>query len=476
MNKITYLILVSILCFSCINSERQKNTIVRGVSTLKETNNITITGFKENPICDIGKEYNVHSDSNNYFQIDIDIKRFSTAWLQTGMGTKNALSRQIYLFPEDALDININELGITFKGKGAEKNNLYNVIKNKGLSTNQLVHPLRRNQISMEEYIENIKTFKEKRHQLLVEYRKENSLEKEFVDFYKSQTEIKYRDLIIAAFKHSFYTNTSVNIFEQFKDEISVENYTNDKWVNFSEYIGNLRNYIFFIKGREIGKISKDIDLFRGIQIALTDSLKGKTQEFALAEYICNDLKGGKYDTLEINVFNKLSNTDLAKKTVENAIDNFQQKEYLIGSPIHKEFAQSLLADTTNRQLPFESMLKSYRGNIVYMEIWSLGCGPCRKAMPASRKLEKELAQLPIKFVYLTTDKYNENLWDDIFKASLTKKNHYRLVNGSYSRLNKFMNSTSVPWYLLFDKDGNLLSFNAETPYSIKNALIKLSK
>jgi len=476
MNKITYLILMLTLCFSCNNFKRENKTTIQGVSNLKG-NTIAISGFENNSICDIGKEYNLKTDGKNHFQTVVNIDHFSTPWLEAGTGTRNAISRQIYLFPGENLDITINESETIFKGEGAERNNLYSIIENKGFLISQLIHPLMYKKISMEKYLEKLKNFKDKRHQILVEYRKENSLKKEFVDFYNIQTEIQYRNLIVAAFSHSFYTgNKDVNLFKQFKNEIAVENYTNDKWVNFSEYIDNLRNYIFYVKGMEINKTSKNIDYFKSIQIALIDSLKGKSQEFALAEFICSDLNDGKYDSLEINVFNKLTNTDLAKATVENAIDKFHQKEYLIGKPIHKEFAQTLLADTTNRQLSFESMLKSYRGNIVYMEIWSLACGHCRKAMPTSRKLEKELAKLPIKFVYLNTDKYNENLWDDIFRASLTRNNNYRLINGSYSRLNKFMNSTMVPWYLLFDKDGNLLSFNAEEPYSIKDTLIKLSK
>ncbi len=470
------LILIMILSLSYNVSGKQKQTIIKGTTVFKGTNEITFAGFIENPIYDIGKEYTVLPDSNNCFHLNLDIMQFSEVWVQTGMGTKNALSKQIFLSPGDELNVEINESGISFKGKGSEKNNLYNIIEDNGLQTFQLTRPLMNNQISMEEYIDNIKDFKEKRNQLLGTYQKENSLEKEFIDFYNKQTEIEYRNLIVAAFKHSFYTANSVNLFDYFKNEISVANYTNDQWVNLPSYVRNLRNYLFYIKGREISKSSKNISYFGGISIALTDSLNGKTQEFAMAEYICSDLEDGKYDSLEINYFKKNASNSLAKTTVKNAIEKFEQKEYLIGKPIHEEFAQTLIADTANNQLDFGSMLNSYKGNIVYMEIWSLGCGPCRKAMPTSREIEKELAPLPVKFVYLTTDKLNDNLWNDVFRASLTKENHYRLINGSHSRLNTFMNTTLVPWYMLFDKEGNLLEFHAKEPNSIKETLVELAK
>ena len=175
-----------------------------------------------------------------------------------------------------------------------------------------------------------------------------------------------------------------------------------------------------------------------------------------------------------VNHFNKIAQDQFAKKTVADTLINYEQKEYLIGKPIHEEFANTILADTANNQLLFDEMLESYKGNIVYMEVWSLSCAPCIRSMPTSIMLEKEIGNLPVKFVYLTTDKLNDNLWEHVFKASLTKENHYRLVNGTNSRMNKFMNSTLVPWFLLFDKQGNLLDFRAEEPYSIKEKLIEL--
>lgn len=476
MTRSVFLILIIILGLNSNLIAKQKQTIINGTTVLEGKNEITLVGFKKNPIYDIGEAFTVRPDSNNYFHFSFDLMQLTEVWIQTGIGTKNSLSKRIYLFPGDEQNIDINETVISFEGIGSQKNNFYNVIEENGLQTSQLTSPLMSNQITIEEYLGRIKNFKQKRNQLLEIYDDDNFLEREFVEFYNKQTEIEYRDLVVAAFKHSFYTSNSFNLFDYFKNEISVANYTNDQWVNLPSYIQNLRNYLFYVKGREISKKSQNIGLYDGIHLALIDSLVGKTQEFALAEYICSDLVDGKYDSLKINYFKKNASNSLAKSTVKNAIEKFEQKEYLIGKPIHEEFAQTLLADTANNQLDFRSMLNRYKGNIVYMEIWSLGCGPCRKAMPTSRQIENELNGLPVRFVYITTDKLNDNLWKDVFRASLTKDNHFRLINGSHSRLNEFLNTTLVPWYMLFDKTGNLLELHAKEPYSIKETLVELAK
>jgi len=475
MNRNLIYIVITVLLMLFVGWSNQNKTTIRGLVELDGINEISISGFHENPIWGIGEEFNISIDNTGIFKTEISIEQLSICWLQFGMGTDKATSRRIFISPRDELELIIDESGISFNGKGAEINKLYSEIEANGLLTSQLIAPLMYNQISLIEYVESIKGFKEKRLQLKENYN--NRLSVEMSQFYLDQTELDYRFLMLAAFRHSFFTDdNSVNPFEFYKSGISVKEFTNDEWIIYKDYISLLRNYLFYAKGAEISRKSKGLGLFKGIEIALTDSLRDKTQQYALAEYICSDLDNGDYDSLLLNHFKTIAVDELARKTVADALSNDEQKEYLIGKPIHEEFANTLLADTANNILSFEEMLRSYKGNIVYMELWSLSCGPCIRAMPTSRALESEIGNLPVKFVYLTTDKFSENLWAHVFKASLTKDNHYRLVNGSNSRMNRFMNSTMVPWYLLFDKQGHLLDFRAEAPYTIKEKLIELAR
>lgn len=474
MNRNLICIVITMFFMSLVGCSNQ-NTTIQGLVKLDEISEISFSGFNENPIWGIGREFNIQIDSTRTFKIDIDIEQISDCWIQFGMGTEKATSKRIFISPGDKLELIINETGISFNGKGAEINKLYSRVEANDLNTYQLINPLMNNHISLEEYIDNVRGFQERRIQLIENLDRKDKLSVELEKLYIDQTALDYRFLILAAFRHSFFTNNrSVNLFEMFRNEISVDEFTNDEWVTYHDYVSLLRSYLFYVKGLEISRKSNGLGLFEGIEIALTDSIKGQSQQYALAEYICNDLDNGEYDSLLVNHFNKIEQDQFAKKTVADALINYEQKEYLIGKPIHEEFANTILADTANNQLLFDEMLESYKGNIVYMEVWSLSCAPCIRSMPTSRMLEKEIGNLPVKFVYLTTDKLNDNLWEHVFKASLTKENHYRLVNGTNSRMNKFMNSTLVPWFLLFDKQGNLLDFRAEEPYSIKEKLIEL--
>lgn len=476
MNKSIVCIAIAVLFMGLVGCSHQKATI-QGLVKLDGIDEIGFSGFKENPIWGIDKEINIHIDSTRTFNVEVDIEQISDCWMQFGMGTENATSKRIFISPGDKLELIINETGISFNGKGAEINKLYSRVEANGLCTHQLINSLMHNHISLEAYIENVKGFQARRRQLIEDLDRKDKLSDKLEKFYNDQTDLDYRFLITALFRHSFYTDiSSVNLFKMFKNEISVDEFTNDEWVTYHDYISLLKHYLFYVKGLEISRNSSGVGLFEGVEIALTDSLKGLSQQYALAEYIYSNLDNGKYDSLLVNHFNNIARDEFAKKTVTDALDKYEQKEYLIGKPLHEEFANTVLTDTANNPLLFGEMLESYKGNIVYMEVWSLSCGPCLRSMPTARMLEKEMGNLPVKFVYLTTDKLNNTLWKHVFKASLTKENHYRLVNGTNSRMNKFMHSTLVPWYLLFDKQGNLLDFHAEDPYTIKEKLIALGK
>ena len=66
---------------SCSVSGREKHTVIKGTTDIKGINEITISGFEENPIWDFGKEYTIQPDSNNCFHLDLDIKQFSEMWI-----------------------------------------------------------------------------------------------------------------------------------------------------------------------------------------------------------------------------------------------------------------------------------------------------------------------------------------------------------------------------------------------------------
>lgn len=166
MNRNLICIVITMFFMSLVGCSNQ-NTTIQGLVKLDEISEISFSGFNENPIWGIGREFNIQIDSTRTFKIDIDIEQISDCWIQFGMGTEKATSKRIFISPGDKLELIINETGISFNGKGAEINKLYSRVEANDLNTYQLINPLMNNHISLEEYIDNVRGFQEGGYNLL---------------------------------------------------------------------------------------------------------------------------------------------------------------------------------------------------------------------------------------------------------------------------------------------------------------------
>lgn len=70
----------------------------------------------------------------------------------------------------------------------------------------------------------------------------------------------------------------------------------------------------------------------------------------------------------------------------------------------------------------------------------------------------------PVAFVLISVEPVNKNQWNGVFEATFTKENHYVFSKEFDSRLLRFMEINWVPNYMIFDKEGKLVDFNADRP------------
>ena len=114
-----------------------------------------------------------------------------------------------------------------------------------------------------------------------------------------------------------------------------------------------------------------------------------------------------------------------------------------------------------------DSLLSTFKGSLVYIDVWASWCAPCRAEMPHSRTLRQQFAGKNIKFVFISTDD-NYNNW---IKANTDEKldaDSYLLNNISESQLVNKYKIHSIPRYLLIGKDGKVIDSDAPRPADAK--------
>ena len=121
------------------------------------------------------------------------------------------------------------------------------------------------------------------------------------------------------------------------------------------------------------------------------------------------------------------------------------------------------LNDEQYANTTFEDILTKYEGKVIYLDFWASWCGPCKKEMPYSHKLQETFLGKDVVFVYMSSDK-NASPWvSAVDRLNLTGE-HYR---SSYSVKQEYatrFNVRYIPRYVLINKKGKVVDDTAKRP------------
>jgi thiol-disulfide isomerase/thioredoxin len=137
-------------------------------------------------------------------------------------------------------------------------------------------------------------------------------------------------------------------------------------------------------------------------------------------------------------------------------VDEFmKRKSTVVGSPFPEGVT---LVDAEGKVVD----MSQFKGKYVYIDLWASWCGPCCKEVPYLKKLEKELKNKDVVFVSVSSDT-NEQAWKSKMKE-LDMHGHQYLDKGN--TLCDALNVKGIPFFVIYDKAGNLYTYGAMRPSS----------
>lgn len=459
---------------SCRNSDINKNTaVITGVS--KNIKQFEVVLYNRPP--EINENtYTINVDSNSSFSLVIPVKN-----LRFGFILIKGQRYDFCLLPGDDIHIEISDNIIKFTGRGADKNEFLYAAKEKGLSNGSYYDELNRAEISPNKFPQVVDSFRVSQLEFLSFYQDKEKLEPVFIEYYKILNQLDYERQVIMY--PDYYTRRNKlsldSIIELPKEYYQLCNFSsivNDSKIVSREYIALINELISIKTMISLSDNSTIDEWVSANHQVMFDSLSGKTQEYILADWICSLLEEDYNDTIAIEKFKSLKPDSSSHNIVIQTINFYNKKPNLIGKTLTSEFANSILIDSGNKEILFGELLSSMKGRVVYLDIWASWCSPCKKEMIYSKKLKEKLKTEDIEFVYISAEKTDSKNWERLYKISLASRNQYVFKNGFDSKMLNFMNIKGVPHYMIFDKEGRLIDYNAERPSdnNIEKKLVKL--
>ncbi len=112
-----------------------------------------------------------------------------------------------------------------------------------------------------------------------------------------------------------------------------------------------------------------------------------------------------------------------------------------------------------------EKALADFKGKLVYVDVWATWCGPCKKEIPELKKLEKAFRGQDIEFISYSVDEpKDKEKWRKYIKDNDLTGIQLIGDKGFRSDVAEAYGITSIPRFMLFDREGKVISTDALRP------------
>ena len=107
--------------------------------------------------------------------------------------------------------------------------------------------------------------------------------------------------------------------------------------------------------------------------------------------------------------------------------------------------------------------LSSFRGRLVYVDVWATWCGPCIAEIPSLERLQKDYENMDIVFLSVSVDTDKE-AWEKMLIED--QLGGVQLWADGWSQIAKSYAIFGIPRFMLVDKSGELIAVDAPRPSS----------
>ena len=250
------------------------------------------------------------------------------------------------------------------------------------------------------------------------------------------------------------FKSVLINSFGEITDSVFINNEIEDinemidyfikRQSKLSDYSKNIREYMW-----KTSKLSRNYNFYSAIDSLNMEQfntmLDGYSSEFLSLLSKVTDAE------FIVEAKEKIKKTANRWSERKGAVDNMPQK----GEPA---IDFSYIDKDEN-----ELSLSSFKGSLVYVDVWATWCGPCKSEIPSLQKLEEEYHGKNITFLSVSVDTDKEAWLKMVEEKEL---GGVQLWANGWSQITKDYAIFGIPRFMLFSTEGNVISTDSPRPSS----------
>ncbi|TDH26919.1 TlpA family protein disulfide reductase [Segetibacter sp. 3557_3] len=198
---------------------------------------------------------------------------------------------------------------------------------------------------------------------------------------------------------------------------------------------------------------------------------RGYARDFLLSSFVVDKMEGLKQPDKLLAYYYSLCKDPIYNQKVKNNYMLRKGDVSLKGSDI------AVLMKANKSQIGFNQLVSSLKGKVVYVDFWASWCKPCIEEMRFSHALKERLAKQNIVMLYISVDTDFSSWVQAREKYKVNGEYSVILVNPEKSGLTKMINLGPIPRYVILNKMGKIVRFDATRPSdeTTYNTLMQMS-
>ncbi len=445
-------VLLSILL---IASSLYSKTPTRITGTLHNTKAKTVEiKYFENYISFEEVVFPIHlkADGSFSFVLELSAPIVAEFWLSSEI-------HPMYISPGDELHMEMNaqynNAEVQYTGRGGDHNNYLAACRKAFRQNTPAAIRNKLTSLSPNEFKAYLNDLKEKKEKLYVEYDSKSSFSASFKAFANADIEYWWAyNLLQYRWEHPSETEEApLNLHVEYYDFLT------DMELNSNEALSNV-NYVYFINDFLDLKLEQEAlanpnKMQFYVNRNANSYFSGKTLAFLKTSDLYLKMKRKKYERYQEDIQHFISNSphrDYAK-----ILSLAHQKSELLAPG--KAAPDFELTNLNGKQV----RLSDFKGKVVYLGFWATWCSPCIHEMHASKRIQKELYDKDVVFLYVSFDN-SDRSWKNYVQANSIRGVHLYAKGGYSSEASTKYGVQGIPYYYLIDREGKISKSPARKP------------